>query len=76
VVRWLAHPARRLNPPLPVDEHGTWYQGDAESSGWSARPWAGSGSGAGAGAGAGAGGESDGGLTAAERAILADIDQA
>ena len=64
--------ASRLNPPLPVDEHGNWYRGDDDDE-------ASRGSGESPG-GESPGGESpargDDGLTDAERAILADIDPA
>lgn len=59
--------ASRLNPPLPVDEHGNWYRDDDDDE-------------ARRGSGESPGGESPGrgddGLTDAERAILADIDPA
>ena len=51
--------ARGLNPPLPVDEHGNWYRMEVGTDEEAAEE------------GSGADGD---GLTAAERAILADID--
>jgi hypothetical protein len=64
------HPARRLNPPLPVDVHGNWYRGDVEED-EEAVSAAEEESGSGGAAGVG----KDGGLTDAERAILADMEQ-
>ena len=65
--------ASRLNPPLPVDEHGNWYRDDDDDD--EARRGSGESPG-----GESPGGESPGrgddGLTDAERAILADIDPA
>ena len=57
-------PSRGLNPPLPVDEHGNWYRMDVGTDEEEEEEEK-----------AGADGEGEGeGLTAAERAILADLD--
>ena len=61
--------ASRLNPPLPVDEHGNWYRGEDDDE----EERRGSGESPSGGESPGRG---DDGLTDAERAILADIDPA
>ena len=69
------NPTRRLNPPLPVDEHGNWYKGDDEEEEEEEEEEEQDLQEGGGSSTATAAAADDDGLTDAERAILADIDQ-
>ena len=67
-----------MNPPLPVDEHGNWYRGDEEEDEEEEEEEEkeeGKKTAAAARDDDDGGGSDADGLTDAERAILADIDQ-